>query len=760
MRIVKPLNFNWYFAKKMDNLTIDDMTLVNIPHSNIETTLTHVNELDYQFESVYKKKLDVNKAEDKRYFIEFDGVLHKASLSVNDLFVGEHLGGYTRFKFEITHQLKEGENWITVDVDSRESLNIPPFGKTIDYLTYGGIYREVRLIETPQAYIEDVRIHTKNLLTDPTIDIEVVTTGGKQTKAILLDQQHVLVEATANIGSRIRLQYPVTLWDIDQPKLYDIEIWLDDDDHMTINTGFKEAEFRKDGFYLNGKNVKINGLNRHQIYPHVGYAMPKSAQVLDAKILKETVNTVRTSHYPQSHHFINACDALGLLVFMEAPGWQFIGDDLWKENYKFQVKCMVREFRHHPSIILWGVRVNESADDHNLYDQTNQIARLLDDRPTGGVRCFSFSEELEDVYTYNDFIHSGHNVLLKPKDEVFKQDRPYVITEFNGHMFPTKTFDHAAKRLEHALRYANIMNAYMGDELITGAFGWQYIDYNTHKEFGAPDRVCYHGVYDMFRLPKQAAHVYRSQISDIPYMAVLNGMDIGDYEESFVDHMYVASNCDMIEVYQNERFIGEFYPDKVTFPHLKHPLFVINDFYGDAYQMDLGISKQASQSYIKMAHDVAKRGGLDKLTKEDYIDRKSLNIGWQMYGKYVANWGSGAFTYTLKGHYKDQIIERKIGPYQTYTYDIQSDQTDLYIEDTYDVQRITIQAIDNLGQEKPYCFDGFSIETNGSIELIGPSQIALIGGRYAFWIKSKEKGKGTVHIKNYKIDRTLTFQVY
>ena len=99
------------------------------------------------------------------------------------------------------------------------------------------------------------------------------------------------------------------------------------DENVTL-FGFRTAVFLKDGFYLNGKKVKLRGLNRHQSYPYVGYAMPESMQKRDADILKNElgVNAVRTSHYPQSRHFVERCDELGLLVFTEIPGWQHLGD--------------------------------------------------------------------------------------------------------------------------------------------------------------------------------------------------------------------------------------------------------------------------------------------------------------------------------------------------------------------------------------------------------------------------------------------------
>ena len=117
-------------------------------------------------------------------------------------------------------------------------------------------------------------------------------------------------------------------------------------DERIDRIGFRRAEFKKDGFYLNGKKIKLRGLNRHQSYPYVGYAMPKSMQQLDADILKRElgVNAVRTSHYPQSHYFIERCDEIGLLVFTEIPGWQHIGDAAWKDQAVENVRDMVKQY--------------------------------------------------------------------------------------------------------------------------------------------------------------------------------------------------------------------------------------------------------------------------------------------------------------------------------------------------------------------------------------------------------------------------------
>src|SRR5690606_10589266 len=213
--------------------------------------------------------------------------------------------------------------------------------------------------------------------------------------------------ADATVTLRFDALPPMALWTLDDPALHTLRVSVDDADEVTVRYGFREAQFNKDGnFYLNGEPVKLRGLNRHQTYPYVGAAVPARLQRRDADIVKWELgcNIVRTSHYPQSPYFIDRCDEIGLLVFEEIPGWQHIGDEDWKALSLRDVEAMILRDRNHPSIILWGVRINESGDDTAFYTATNRLARELDPtRQTGGVRYFRGSEWLEDVYTYNDF---------------------------------------------------------------------------------------------------------------------------------------------------------------------------------------------------------------------------------------------------------------------------------------------------------------------------------------------------------------------
>lgn len=202
----------------------------------------------------------------------------------------------------------------------------------------------------------------------------------------------------------------LSLWELDHPVLYDIEAVLSTaagTDTLSSTFGFRTAQFTTAGFFLNDRVVKIRGLNRHQSWPYTGYAMGRRAQERDAEILKYELkcNLVRTSHYPQSPWFLDHCDRIGLLVFEEIPGWQHIGGEEWQAESVCNVERMIRRDWNRPSIVIWGVRINESPDADDFYARTNEVARALDPtRQTGGVRCITDSEMLEDVYTMSDFV--------------------------------------------------------------------------------------------------------------------------------------------------------------------------------------------------------------------------------------------------------------------------------------------------------------------------------------------------------------------
>src|SRR6266568_1904916 len=451
----------------------------------------------------------------RHVFADFEGVMTAATVWINGHRLGEYKGGYSPFSFELTPHLNwDGNNVLAVAVDSTERADIPPFGGVIDYLTFGGIYREVALRVVPGTYLENIFAKPKDALTDHP-SVEVICLVGSLEKnpepltleAEIRDEEKVIGRAKTEIPSRDASSEPVAhslqltglgkvhLWDLKEPRLYTVVARLRKGsqlfDEDTRRIGFREARFTEEGFKLNGRVVKLRGLNRHQTFPFVGQAMPKRVQRRDALILKKELkcNIVRTSHYPQSRHFLDCCDEIGLLVLEEIPGWQHIGDAAWKELAVDNVGRMIRRDWNHPSIVLWGVRINESRDDHDFYTRTNALAHSLDPtRQTGGIRYFQNSEFLEDVFTMNDF-----GFALKTPNHP-----RYLNTEFIGHTFPTKTIDNVARHTEHTLRHARVHNQIASSASYTGGIGWCAFDYDTHREFGSGDRICYHGVCDIF----------------------------------------------------------------------------------------------------------------------------------------------------------------------------------------------------------------------------------------------------------------------
>ena len=170
MRTVWHLNFDWKYSPdfKEEYLKPDydysSFETVQIPHTNKELPFNYFDERDYQFVSCYKKTFTLEPKEGKRYLLHFEGAANYSKVYLNGKFIGEHKGGYTPFTFDITDTAVKGENLITVELDSTERPEIPPFGRVVDYLCYGGIYREVWLEEVSETYIENVFVRTKYAL--------------------------------------------------------------------------------------------------------------------------------------------------------------------------------------------------------------------------------------------------------------------------------------------------------------------------------------------------------------------------------------------------------------------------------------------------------------------------------------------------------------------------------------------------------------------------------------------------------------------
>ena len=747
---------------------------VRLPHNVKELPLHYAGPEDYEMVCGYRRKLAIPEScRGKRLFLQFDGAAHEADVYINGIHVGSHRCGYTAFRLEITDYARfGGEMDLAVKLDTRENPAIPPFGFVIDYLTYGGLYREAWLDVREESYITDVFVTTP--ATDTLVAQVKVCGTYDAIRLSVLDGEQLLVEAEGSAKQRIT-DPEAQPWTVDAPKLYTLRAELLKGgavlDRQELRFGYRTAEFRADGFYLNGEKLFLRGLNRHQSYPYIGYAAPERLQREDARILKQELqcNAVRTSHYPQSQHFIDACDRLGLLVFTELPGWQHIGDRAWKEQALENLREMVLQYRNHPSIILWGVRINESVDDDAFYTRANALAHALDpSRATSGVRYLEKSHLLEDVYAYNDFSHNGLTPGAKKKKDVTPDmGKALLISEHNGHMFPTKSFDPWEKRQAQALRHARVLSAAQGGGEHAGCFGWCMFDYATHKDFGSGDRVCYHGVMDSFRNPKLAAAVYASQGEDSPVLELGCPMDIGDYPAGQLGKVYAFTNADEVRLYKNDVFVAGF--QKGELEGLNHNPILIDDTIGALLKTQEGFPEQKAELLRRCLvsagkHGLANMPAADKARMLWCMLRyhMSMQEGVDLYGKYVGNWGGEATRWRFDAVKNGRVVASQTrAPGKKLRIEARPSHTTLTEGASYDMAAVRVRLLDEWGNVASFAQLPLHFSVSGPIALAGPDRAAAEGGMGGCYIKTTGmSGVGTLTISVPGLDSvSIEFEV-
>ncbi len=725
---------------------------VRLPHTVQQIPAHYADHNAYQMLCGYRRKLDLGKElEGKRLFLQFDGAAHIATVFLNGKELTTHRTGYTAFRVEITEAAAYGgENLLCVKLDTTENPQVPPFGFVIDYLTYGGLYREVWLDVREKTYIQDLYITTPDLTT---LKIRPELVNAKNCLVLvelLKGEQQLLRKAFTPEGVITIPDLKVRPWEPEHPVLYTCRVSLmkigQVMDVQEVEVGFRTAVFKADGFYLNGRKTFLRGLNRHQCWPYVGYAVPEALQREDARILKEELGcvAVRTSHYPQSQHFIGECDRLGLLVFTEIPGWQHLGGPDWKKQAAENTREMVQQYRNHPSIILWGVRINESPDEDELYNLTNGIAHMMDpSRATSGVRHMEKSSLLEDVYAYNDFSHTGGNPGCKPKKAVTPDEKKaLLISEHNGHMFPTKAYDPWMKRQEHALRHARVLNDAVADGGHAGCFGWCMFDYPTHKDFGSGDRVCYHGVMDAFRNPKLAAAVYASQSGAAPVLEIGSTLDIGDYPGSQIGDVAVFTNAETVALYKNGKFVTEL--TRGDWKGLSHGPLMIDDTIGCLMEEAEGFDKQKSELIRSCLLAIQKRG-LSGLTAADKAKMGYAMVkyglryedAYALYGKYIGNWGGEATQWRLDAEVGGQVVaSRTCSPSHKLHLEVRPSHTDLKEGATYDMAALRVRILDEYGNLAPYAQLPVRFTLEGPAQLVGPNVVTAEGGMTGTYVKT------------------------
>lgn len=614
------LDRDWLFGGKLSPAAREPgcdeaaFARITLPHCVAKLSWQNWDPATWADVWVYRRHFQLPQdLKDLRVFLDFEGVMTGATPVLNGRSLPTHLGGYLPFEYELTGTLAPKDNVLALAVDGRW-LSVPPDGSprgpaAVDYLEPAGIHRPVRLRLVPPVFIRDVFAKPVKVLdadrrvkVSCTLDAARIPSEAVRLKAELLDDGHVLATATQEVhlaktgesavGLTLSRLGNISLWEPATPRLYEVRVTLFVNDQpwhdYRTRIGFREARFELDGFFLNGRRLQIFGLDRHEIYPYVGAAMPPRVKRRDAEILRHefNVNFVRCSHYPQSDAFLDACDELGLMVWEEPPGWQYIGDQAWQDLAVRDVQEMIRRDRNRPSVVIWGVRINESPNDPAFYSRTKAAAKALDDtRPTSGaMNRYSTKDWLQDVYAFDDY-HAAPDGSVGVREPL--PGVPYFLAEGVGQFNYGKGkrgFGRKYRRAgdlntqqQQAVCHAQLHDRSQRTPRNAGAVAWCAFDYdslvNPYHTVKCP------GVADIFRIPKLGAAFYQAQI-DPKVRPVIQPdfyWDFGPKSPSGPGkHAAIFSNCDRLELWVDGKMHGSVLPDRKNYPHLKYPPFFAN----------------------------------------------------------------------------------------------------------------------------------------------------------------------------------------
>ena len=301
--------FNETFTDDMISAPMTEGKSVIVPHTVKEVPFHYFDENEYQMISCYQRSLSIEEDwRGKVLLLTFDAVGHQTDVYINGKHLYTHTCGYTAFTLDITNEVSYGaDNLLTVRVNSREDIDQPPFGFVIDYMTFGGIYRDVYLEVKDPVYMRDVFLMPHiadavstvrksdeeikkmsvpgNLDTAITLSDEAKKAASERRLTVrqFLDDKEISSQPLDENGLTKTLAGNVAIWDVVSPSLYNVttELLLDGEvvDTNVTTVGFRSAVFKKEAFYLNGRPFKLRGLNRHQSYPYIGYAATESLQI-------------------------------------------------------------------------------------------------------------------------------------------------------------------------------------------------------------------------------------------------------------------------------------------------------------------------------------------------------------------------------------------------------------------------------------------------------------------------------------------------
>ena len=576
-------------------VALDDSAweVVSTPHSVQLMPAEASGCRNYQGVAWYRKHFIVpEETAGKDVALHFEGIMGKQKIYVNGKEVKEHLGGYLPVTVSLTESgVKPGEECVVaVMADNSDDKDFPPGKKqhSLDFAYHGGIYRDVWMIAKSPVSITDaieadrvagggVFVHFDNVSgkgADVNVSTDVANNGTATRKVTvetsLIDPKGRLVRKvsspvsvksgeTRTVAQSIHVKNP-ELWSPDSPSLYRVESRIKDGkssiDGGVTRVGIRTFEFDGDkGFILNGKPFgQLVGANRHQDFAYVGNALPNSQQWRDAKRLRDAgCRIIRVAHYPQDPSFMDACDELGMFVIVATPGWQYWNKDPKFAEYVHQnTREIIRRDRNHPCVLMWEPILNETRYPENFSLEALQITK--DEYPYPGRPIAAADVHSAGVKENYDLVYGWPGDDEKadaPRQNIFTREWGENVDDWYAHNNDNRASRSWGER-PMKVQALSLAKTYDGLYRTTGKFigGAQWHPFD-HQRGYHPDPY-WGGIYDAFRQPKYAYHMFRSQTAhDLDHPVAESGPMVYIMHEmsQFSDpDVVVFSNCDSVRL--------------------------------------------------------------------------------------------------------------------------------------------------------------------------------------------------------------------
>lgn len=631
------INEAWKFTKEnlSDAYKIDfqdkNWNTVSIPHTwNDEDAMDETPGF-YRGACWYRRLIFIGEeAKGKNTIIHFDGANQVVDLYVNEKWVGKHIGGYTAFNFDITKYIQVGKsNLFAIKVDNSYYENIPPL--TADYTFFGGINRPISLsfvnpihisnddfassgiyIKTPQVSEKEATVAIKTIIANSLSEkttIRIIQKYSNPNGVVFKVVSNKLElkggETKIFEANPIQIKNP-ELWSPESPKLYSVTTTLTNNKNETIqenenNFGLRWFEFTADkGFYLNGKKLKLIGVNRHEVYEGLGNALRDEMHLRDIKLIKEMgANFLRISHYPQDQYVLNMCDKLGIITMVEIPIVNAITEnEAFLNNSLFMAEEMVKQNFNHPSIVTWAY-MNEvmlrppfkkDPEKHAIYCKEvnrqakaiEKLIRELDSNRYTLIPCHgsmsAYKEaglfEIPKIVGLNLYqgwysgIFSGFDDYL---DNFHKEypSTPIIVTEYGAdvdsrlHSFLPERFDFTAEYGN--LYHEHYLKAIQDRDFVSAAAIWNLNDFFSEIRAASVPHVNNKGITGLNREKKDTYLLYQANLLKKPFVAIgsnswENRAGVETQSGICSQNISIYSNLSKVEVILNSVSLGVFNP--------------------------------------------------------------------------------------------------------------------------------------------------------------------------------------------------------